>query len=170
MSLPSRPVPSLHLSLTLPLSSFPFLPLSPSFSSPRASLQFRPYLPPFPHSVSFLFLPLSPSFLSPSFLTNFLLHLIRTCSGGIGITSTVIAFLVTCYYTGVMVWCLSYLFQSFQYPLPWSTCPIDPFTNASVFECQVGSLNFKKKKTLVKGETFLKRGTFRIPLLPIVDS
>ncbi|CAL4064445.1 unnamed protein product, partial [Meganyctiphanes norvegica] len=43
--------------------------------------------------------------------------------GGVGIAAAVVSFLVALYYNTVIAWCLYYLFQSFQSPLPWSDCP-----------------------------------------------
>ncbi|XP_052258716.1 sodium- and chloride-dependent transporter XTRP3-like [Dreissena polymorpha] len=45
--------------------------------------------------------------------------------GGIGIASAVTSFNLAIYYNGVITWCFFYLFHSFQYPLPWATCPTE---------------------------------------------
>ncbi|XP_041376722.1 sodium-dependent neutral amino acid transporter B(0)AT3-like [Gigantopelta aegis] len=42
---------------------------------------------------------------------------------GIGIASAVVSFNVALYYNTIMSWCLLYLVQSFQSPLPWASCP-----------------------------------------------
>ncbi|KAG7172289.1 Sodium-dependent neutral amino acid transporter B(0)AT3-like 2 [Homarus americanus] len=50
-------------------------------------------------------------------------HQISPSLGGVGIASAVVSFSVALYYNTVIAWCLYYLFQSFQSPLPWSDCP-----------------------------------------------
>ncbi|CAG0886486.1 unnamed protein product [Darwinula stevensoni] len=54
---------------------------------------------------------------------------------GIGLSSTVVSFLVSVYYNVVIMWCFYYLFASFQSPLPWTECP----GNETVQECQLSS-------------------------------
>eukprot|EP00795_Rhopilema_esculentum_P001551 gene1551-16000_t len=44
-------------------------------------------------------------------------------SSGLGFTSVFTVFFMACTYNVVIAWCLYYLFASFQYPLPWSSCP-----------------------------------------------
>lgn len=43
--------------------------------------------------------------------------------GGIGIASCIVTFFVALYYNVIITWCFFYLFNSFQNPLPWATCP-----------------------------------------------
>ncbi|XP_005108791.1 sodium-dependent neutral amino acid transporter B(0)AT3-like [Aplysia californica] len=43
--------------------------------------------------------------------------------GGLGICSAIVSFYLALYYNTIMSWCLVYLFQSFQSPLPWAACP-----------------------------------------------
>ncbi|XP_042866307.1 sodium-dependent neutral amino acid transporter B(0)AT3-like [Penaeus japonicus] len=50
-------------------------------------------------------------------------HQVSPCLGGVGVASAVVSFAVALYYNTVIAWCLYYLFQSFQSPLPWSDCP-----------------------------------------------
>ncbi|XP_047492615.1 sodium-dependent neutral amino acid transporter B(0)AT3-like [Penaeus chinensis] len=50
-------------------------------------------------------------------------HQVSHCLGGVGVASAVVSFAVALYYNTVIAWCLYYLFQSFQSPLPWSDCP-----------------------------------------------
>ncbi|XP_068210842.1 sodium-dependent neutral amino acid transporter B(0)AT3-like [Palaemon carinicauda] len=50
-------------------------------------------------------------------------HQISPNLGGVGVASAVVSFVVALYYNTVIAWCLYYLFQSFQSPLPWSDCP-----------------------------------------------
>ena len=59
--------------------------------------------------------------------------------GGIGLASAAVSFSVALYYNTIMAWCLLYLVQSFQDPLPWSTCPSVTNENITVVdeECKV---------------------------------
>uniref|UniRef100_A0A7M4F7X2 Transporter n=1 Tax=Crocodylus porosus TaxID=8502 RepID=A0A7M4F7X2_CROPO len=45
--------------------------------------------------------------------------------GGVGIASMVVSFVVGLYYNTILCWVLWYFFNSFQDPLPWSTCPLN---------------------------------------------
>ncbi|XP_060553326.1 sodium-dependent neutral amino acid transporter B(0)AT3-like [Ruditapes philippinarum] len=58
--------------------------------------------------------------------------------GGIGLASAAVSFNVALYYNTIMAWCILYLVQSFQDPLPWSTCPSVQHGNITVVddECQ----------------------------------
>ena len=42
---------------------------------------------------------------------------------GVGVAMAVISFAVGAYYTMISGWSLYYLFNSFQNPLPWASCP-----------------------------------------------
>ncbi|CAL1540080.1 unnamed protein product [Lymnaea stagnalis] len=42
---------------------------------------------------------------------------------GVGICSSIVSFYLSLYYNTIMSWCFVYLFQSFQSPLPWASCP-----------------------------------------------
>uniref|UniRef100_A0A8D0DZ33 Transporter n=1 Tax=Salvator merianae TaxID=96440 RepID=A0A8D0DZ33_SALMN len=44
--------------------------------------------------------------------------------GGIGFASCLVCLFVGLYYNVIIGWSIFYFFQSFQYPLPWSECPI----------------------------------------------
>ena len=44
-------------------------------------------------------------------------------SAGLGCFS--VSFLVSLYYNTVLLWVLWFFLNSFQHPLPWSTCPLD---------------------------------------------
>ena len=44
---------------------------------------------------------------------------------GLGVGMAVVSFTVGAYYTMVSGWALYYFFNSFQDPLPWSSCPIE---------------------------------------------
>ncbi|KAL0276997.1 UNVERIFIED_CONTAM: hypothetical protein PYX00_004436 [Menopon gallinae] len=57
--------------------------------------------------------------------------------GGIGIASCVVTFFVALYYNIIITWCFYYFFNSFQSPLPWSSCPL--VNNTPVMECEVSS-------------------------------
>ncbi|WAR11799.1 S6A15-like protein [Mya arenaria] len=59
--------------------------------------------------------------------------------GGLGLASATVAFNVALYYNTIMAWCMLYLVQSFQSPLPWSQCPSVYHGNTTVVddECQV---------------------------------
>uniref|UniRef100_A0A672H4Q7 Transporter n=1 Tax=Salarias fasciatus TaxID=181472 RepID=A0A672H4Q7_SALFA len=59
---------------------------------------------------------------------------------GIGIASMLVSFLVSLYYTTLVAWIMSYLFNSFTDPLPWTQCPLIPNrTGKYVPECQRSS-------------------------------
>ena len=58
---------------------------------------------------------------------------------GVGLASAAVSFNVALYYNTIMAWCIIYLVQSFQSPLPWSQCPFVQGPNSSFpdTECQV---------------------------------
>ena len=45
--------------------------------------------------------------------------------GGVGFSSVVVCFLVSLYYNVIIAWCVFYFVNSFQDPLPWSSCPTE---------------------------------------------
>ena len=45
--------------------------------------------------------------------------------GGVGLASVMVCFLVSLYYNVIIAWCMFYLINSFQDPLPWSRCPTE---------------------------------------------
>ncbi|XP_022906490.1 sodium-dependent neutral amino acid transporter B(0)AT3 isoform X2 [Onthophagus taurus] len=53
--------------------------------------------------------------------------------GGIGISSCLVTFFVALYYNVIITWCFYYLFNSFQNPLPWASCPV--VNGTEVAEC-----------------------------------
>lgn len=61
---------------------------------------------------------------------------------GLGLASAGVSFNVALYYNTIMAWCMIYLVQSFQSPLPWSECPMILEANSSVREpeCEVHDL------------------------------
>ncbi|CAC5426542.1 SLC6A15S [Mytilus coruscus] len=58
---------------------------------------------------------------------------------GVGIASAAVSFNLALYYNTIMAWCVLYLVQSFQSPLPWSTCPTHIEGNVTIVnkECQI---------------------------------
>ncbi|KAF4092992.1 hypothetical protein AMELA_G00027210 [Ameiurus melas] len=58
---------------------------------------------------------------------------------GIGFSSCVVCFYMALYYNVIIAWALFYLGSSFQYPLPWQQCPIEPGSNQTVKECAASS-------------------------------
>lgn len=63
--------------------------------------------------------------------------------GGLGIAAAVVSFNVALYYNTIMAWCMYYMVESFQNPLPWSSCPVEWVGNVSKVnrECEMVSLN-----------------------------
>ncbi|EDW35692.1 GL17081 [Drosophila persimilis] len=58
--------------------------------------------------------------------------------GGIGISSCIVTLFVALYYNVIITWVFFYLFNSFRYPLPWSTCPTNG-TGFALEECAKSS-------------------------------
>ncbi|XP_027241427.1 inactive sodium-dependent neutral amino acid transporter B(0)AT3 isoform X1 [Cricetulus griseus] len=56
--------------------------------------------------------------------------------GGLGLGCFSVSFLISLYYNTVLLWVLWFFLNSFQYPLPWSTCPLDLNRTGFVQECQ----------------------------------
>ncbi|XP_004380364.1 inactive sodium-dependent neutral amino acid transporter B(0)AT3 [Trichechus manatus latirostris] len=59
--------------------------------------------------------------------------------GGVGLGCFTMSFLVSLYYNSILMWVLWYFLNSFQHPLPWSTCPLDLNRTGFVEECQGSS-------------------------------
>ncbi|XP_069898232.1 inactive sodium-dependent neutral amino acid transporter B(0)AT3 [Dipodomys merriami] len=59
--------------------------------------------------------------------------------GGVGFGCFTVSFLIGLYYNTVLVWVLWFFLNSFQHPLPWSTCPPDLNRTGFVQECQASS-------------------------------
>ncbi|EDW79759.2 uncharacterized protein Dwil_GK17955 [Drosophila willistoni] len=55
--------------------------------------------------------------------------------GGIGISSCIVTLFVALYYNVIITWVFFYLFNSFRYPLPWSTCPDNGTAGFELEEC-----------------------------------
>ncbi|XP_058875352.1 sodium-dependent neutral amino acid transporter B(0)AT2-like isoform X1 [Acipenser ruthenus] len=58
---------------------------------------------------------------------------------GIGYASCVVCFFVALYYNVIIAWSLFYLGNSFQYPLPWESCPTVANQSIAVLECSLSS-------------------------------
>ncbi|POI24574.1 hypothetical protein CIB84_011676 [Bambusicola thoracicus] len=56
--------------------------------------------------------------------------------GGIGYASCLVCFFVGLYYNVIIGWSIFYFFKSFQYPLPWSECPIVKNGSVAVVEAE----------------------------------
>jgi len=58
---------------------------------------------------------------------------------GVGLASAAVSFNLALYYNTIMAWCIMYLVQSFQSPLPWSICPTHVEGNITIVnkECEV---------------------------------
>uniref|UniRef100_A0A8C6N9V7 Transporter n=2 Tax=Neoaves TaxID=3078114 RepID=A0A8C6N9V7_MELUD len=56
--------------------------------------------------------------------------------GGIGYASCLVCFFVGLYYNVIIGWSIFYFFKSFQYPLPWSECPIVKNGSVAVVETE----------------------------------
>ncbi|KAM9096136.1 sodium-dependent neutral amino acid transporter B(0)AT1 [Sarcophilus harrisii] len=54
---------------------------------------------------------------------------------GVGIASMFVSFMVGLYYNTIIAWVMWYFFNSFQDPLPWSTCPLNENKTGYVEEC-----------------------------------
>ncbi|XP_025874945.1 inactive sodium-dependent neutral amino acid transporter B(0)AT3 isoform X2 [Vulpes vulpes] len=59
--------------------------------------------------------------------------------GGVGLGCVTVSFLVSLYYNTVLTWVLWYFLNSFQSPLPWSSCPLDVNRTGFESECQASS-------------------------------
>ncbi|XP_038626295.1 sodium-dependent neutral amino acid transporter B(0)AT1 [Tachyglossus aculeatus] len=54
---------------------------------------------------------------------------------GVGIASMCVSFIVGLYYNTIIAWVMWYFFNSFQEPLPWSTCPLNDNRTGYIDEC-----------------------------------
>ncbi|XP_049624987.1 inactive sodium-dependent neutral amino acid transporter B(0)AT3 [Suncus etruscus] len=59
--------------------------------------------------------------------------------GGVGLGCFSVSFVVCLYYNTVITWVFWYLLNSFQQPLPWSTCPLNSNHTGLVEECRDSS-------------------------------
>ncbi|NP_001297731.1 sodium-dependent neutral amino acid transporter B(0)AT1 [Anas platyrhynchos] len=58
---------------------------------------------------------------------------------GVGIAAMFVSFLVGLYYNTIIAWVMWYFFNSFQEPLPWSTCPVTANRTGYIEECAKSS-------------------------------
>ncbi|XP_075868224.1 sodium-dependent neutral amino acid transporter B(0)AT1-like [Nelusetta ayraudi] len=58
---------------------------------------------------------------------------------GIGISSMLVSLLIGLYYNTLIAWIMWYFFNSFQDPLPWTSCPLNVNETGFVPECQRSS-------------------------------
>ncbi|XP_006272964.1 sodium-dependent neutral amino acid transporter B(0)AT3 [Alligator mississippiensis] len=59
--------------------------------------------------------------------------------GGVGVASMAVSFIVGLYYNTILCWVLWYFFNSFQDPLPWSTCPLNENRTGLIEECRAST-------------------------------
>ncbi|XP_027462221.1 inactive sodium-dependent neutral amino acid transporter B(0)AT3 [Zalophus californianus] len=87
--------------------------------------------------------------------------------GGVGLGCLTVSFLVSLYYNTVLTWVLWYLLNSFQYPLPWSSCPLDLNRTGLEAECQAsGPVSyFWYRQTLNITADISDNGSIQRPLL-----
>ncbi|XP_066479954.1 inactive sodium-dependent neutral amino acid transporter B(0)AT3 [Tiliqua scincoides] len=55
--------------------------------------------------------------------------------GGVGYSSLMVSLLVSLYYNMILTWVMWYFMNSFQAPLPWSTCPPNDNRTGPIEEC-----------------------------------
>ncbi|KAJ6661434.1 hypothetical protein lerEdw1_015063 [Lerista edwardsae] len=55
--------------------------------------------------------------------------------GGVGYSSLMVSLLVSLYYNMILTWVMWYFMNSFQAPLPWSTCPLNDYRTGPIEEC-----------------------------------
>ncbi|XP_043832511.1 inactive sodium-dependent neutral amino acid transporter B(0)AT3 [Dromiciops gliroides] len=55
---------------------------------------------------------------------------------GVGIGCLFVSFLVSLYYNTILMWVMWYFLNSFQSPLPWSSCPPNENRTGPIEECQ----------------------------------
>ncbi|KAK4828182.1 hypothetical protein QYF61_024431 [Mycteria americana] len=58
---------------------------------------------------------------------------------GVGIAAMFVSFLVGLYYNTIIAWVMWYFFNSFQEPLPWSSCPLNDNRTDYIEECAKSS-------------------------------
>ncbi|XP_009897880.2 sodium-dependent neutral amino acid transporter B(0)AT1 [Dryobates pubescens] len=58
---------------------------------------------------------------------------------GVGIAAMCVSFLVGLYYNTIIAWVMWYFFNSFQEPLPWSSCPLNDNRTDYIEECAKSS-------------------------------
>ncbi|XP_075068797.1 sodium-dependent neutral amino acid transporter B(0)AT1 [Mixophyes fleayi] len=82
---------------------------------------------------------------------------------GVGIASMFVSFLVGLYYNTIIAWVMWYFFNSFQEPLPWSTCPLNENRTGVVDECARSSSvdYFWYRETLNTSTSIADSGTLQ---------
>ncbi|KAI4558342.1 hypothetical protein MJT46_012984 [Ovis ammon polii x Ovis aries] len=73
--------------------------------------------------------------------------------GGIGYASILVCILVSLYNSIIITWSLSYLSNSFRYPLPWDECPLVRNINVTVFLPYIILLCFLIRGLFLEGAT-----------------
>uniref|UniRef100_A0A8C4E021 Transporter n=1 Tax=Dicentrarchus labrax TaxID=13489 RepID=A0A8C4E021_DICLA len=88
--------------------------------------------------------------------------------GGIGMSSLMVCGFVGLYYNVIIGWSIFYFFQSFQYPLPWSDCPIRKNGTLAIVEpeCEKSSATtyFWYRQTLNTTSTIAESGGLNIKM------
>ncbi|AWP02851.1 Transporter [Scophthalmus maximus] len=88
--------------------------------------------------------------------------------GGIGMSSLMVCGFVGLYYNVIIGWSIFYFFQSFQYPLPWSDCPIRRNGTLAIVEpeCEKSSATtyFWYRQTLNTTSTIAESGGLNIKM------
>uniref|UniRef100_A0A8B9DY53 Transporter n=1 Tax=Anser cygnoides TaxID=8845 RepID=A0A8B9DY53_ANSCY len=86
---------------------------------------------------------------------------------GVGIAAMLVSFLVGLYYNTIIAWVMWYFFNSFQEPLPWSSCPLNASRTDYVEECAKSSPvdYFWYRETLNTSNSIADSGTIQWWLL-----
>uniref|UniRef100_A0A3Q1IY17 Transporter n=1 Tax=Anabas testudineus TaxID=64144 RepID=A0A3Q1IY17_ANATE len=88
--------------------------------------------------------------------------------GGIGMSSLMVCGFVGLYYNVIIGWSIFYFFQSFQYPLPWSDCPIRKNGTLAIVEpeCEKSSATtyFWYRQTLNTTSTIAESGGLNVKM------
>ncbi|XP_055018190.1 sodium-dependent neutral amino acid transporter SLC6A17-like, partial [Boleophthalmus pectinirostris] len=88
--------------------------------------------------------------------------------GGIGMSSLMVCGFVGLYYNVIIGWSIFYFFQSFQYPLPWSDCPIRRNGTLAIVEpeCDKSSATtyFWYRQTLNTTSTIAESGGLNVKM------
>uniref|UniRef100_H2YE59 Transporter n=1 Tax=Ciona savignyi TaxID=51511 RepID=H2YE59_CIOSA len=89
---------------------------------------------------------------------------------GLGICSLFVSFLVGMYYNTIIAWCLWYLCNSFQEPLPWNECPPNANLTAPVQECALSSATeyYWYRKTLNITPSITESGGIQVHILACI--
>uniref|UniRef100_H2YE65 Transporter n=1 Tax=Ciona savignyi TaxID=51511 RepID=H2YE65_CIOSA len=95
---------------------------------------------------------------------------LQSNGGGLGICSLFVSFLVGMYYNTIIAWCLWYLCNSFQEPLPWNECPPNANLTAPVQECALSSATeyYWYRKTLNITPSITESGGIQVHILACI--